>query len=167
MTVQVHPASIDASSPSIARPCWSRSPAPMQAPPSRALSPPRNRSHPGAQTALTKARTHNGSGAVGRRSNDSRGAVPPARGFLSEPVGTRLASSPSALVGRPRGVAFREGPFSASTPPPPRSRSPARLARPPPPIQMPPSERCHTVTNRCHLADQTTLTKVSIHSSHL
>ena len=42
--------------------CSSRWPAPIRAPPSRALSRLRNRSHLGAQTALTKARTHSNSG---------------------------------------------------------------------------------------------------------
>jgi hypothetical protein len=66
---------------------------------------------------------------VGRRSNDSRGAGP---------AGENRSAADSRRpkrVGRSStgGVAFREGPFSASTPPPPRSPSPfsSRSSEPP------------------------------------
>ena len=70
------PASIDALPPLLRSPrllLVSLARADPGAPRPERSHPPCNRSHPGAQTALTKARTH--TGGVGRRSNDSRASA--------------------------------------------------------------------------------------------
>ena len=73
--------------------------------------------------------------------------------------GQRTRVFPKRIVDRPPGVECREGPFSidASFPLDPCLLL-VSLARP---RSRRPSERCHAVTNRCHLVGQTTDTELS------